>query len=258
MAPERRTVFFAPHYDDVALSCGGTVAAIAEQGESPLIVTVFGGLPPGQLNQFAGEMHRRWGISAGDALAQRRREERCAAAALGAEACWLDFPDAIYREDRYTSDNELFGAIHADELSLVEKLYGAAQRFFTARRFTPDHVYVPLAVGNHVDHQHVLQLGLKLGADGYDVLAYEDYPYAGDPGGLDLLRQRVTEVDGGHEITRFLTEEQLEQRIAAIRCYESQLPVIFRHQGDPVESTRRWAMLRGRTRPAERFWQLQR
>ncbi|MGN6673994.1 MAG: PIG-L deacetylase family protein, partial [Thermomicrobiales bacterium] len=37
--------FLAPHYDDVALSCGGTVALLAGQGARPLVVTVFGGDP---------------------------------------------------------------------------------------------------------------------------------------------------------------------------------------------------------------------
>ena len=45
--PEHRpygpSVFLSPHYDDVVLSCGGTVALLVEQGEPPLVLTIFGG-----------------------------------------------------------------------------------------------------------------------------------------------------------------------------------------------------------------------
>ena len=34
-------IFVQPHYDDVPLSCGGTVALAAVQGQRPAIVTVF-------------------------------------------------------------------------------------------------------------------------------------------------------------------------------------------------------------------------
>src|SRR4051794_35360271 len=95
--PERR-VYVAPHYDDVALSCGGTVAMDARTG-APLIVTVFAGQPDGSLSAFAHLQHAQWGVSEAEVIAQRRREDACAAAALGASVAtrWLDFLDAIYR-----------------------------------------------------------------------------------------------------------------------------------------------------------------
>ena len=256
MAAERRAVFLAPHYDDVALSCGGTVAALRDEGERPLIVTLFGGLPGGTLSAFALDMHRRWGVGAKDALAARRQEEACAAAHLGAESHWLDFPDAIYRGERYTSDPELFGNVHPSERGVPRALEGALLAYLHGRGITADRFYVPLAVGNHVDHQHARELGRRLAAAGNEVLAYEDYPYAGDPGGLEEVRRCVESRGSGQSLTRILTEEQLRRRIDAIRCYASQLPVIFRQQGDPAEATQQWALLRGRGRPAERFWPL--
>ncbi|HET7035989.1 MAG TPA: PIG-L family deacetylase [Thermomicrobiaceae bacterium] len=256
MADERRPVFLAPHYDDVALSCGGTVAALADEGERPLIVTLFGGPPSGKLSAFARDMHRRWGVDADDALAARRREEACAADRLGAEPHWLDFSDAIYRGERYTSDPELFGDIHSSERVLPAALGRALLSFLRARGIAADPIYVPLAVGNHVDHQHGRELGRRLAGDGYEVLAYEDYPYAGDPGGLEQVRRCVESRGSGQSLTRILTEEQLQRRIDAVHCYASQLAVIFRHQGDPAASTEHWALLRGRGRPAERFWPL--
>lgn len=250
--PEPRPVFLAPHYDDVALSCGGTVASFAEGGARPLIVTCFGGAPTGPLSDFARFQHERWGVGPDDAVRIRRAEEACAAAALGAETLWLDFHDAIYRGTRYTSDDDLFGPLHPDDRPLVDDLT-AAVAALAAPGAT---VYVPLGVGNHVDHQIATLAGQRLAGMGRRVLAYEDFPYAGDPAGAPALQARAAEVAAGPAETRFLTPVQLEARVRAILCYRTQLPVIFRHQGDPAESTRRYARAVGAGRPAERFWPL--
>ncbi|MDI3339163.1 MAG: PIG-L family deacetylase [Sphaerobacter sp.] len=250
--PEPRPLFLAPHYDDVALSCGGTVAALAAAGPPPLIVTCFGGAPSGPLSAFARFQHARWGVGPDDAVCIRRAEERAAAAALGAEARWLDLRDAIYRGTRYTSDDELFGPIHPDDRGLVDELVAAV----AALAAPGAALYVPLGVGNHVDHQLVTLAGQRLAARGHPVLAYEDFPYAGDPAGRDALQARAAAVAGGPPQTRFLTPAQLAARVRAIRCYRSQLPVIFRHQGDPAAATRRYACVVGDGRPAERFWPL--
>lgn len=247
-----RPVFLSPHYDDVALSCGGTVAALADSGEKPLIVTCFGGPPPDQLNDFARDMHAQWQVGTSEAIAIRRAEEACAAAVLGADVDWLDFPDAIYRGSRYTSDDELFGTIHPDEADLPGPLMTALQTRLARLDLTPSRLYVPLGIGNHVDHQHVVEVGRRFADMGFPVLAYEDFPYAGDPGAV----YRGQGLAGQEPINRELTPEQLAQRVSAILCYRSQLPVIFRHQGDPADATRRYATRNGNSPPVERFWPL--
>lgn len=245
-------VFLSPHYDDVALSCGGTVAALAEAGEQPLIITCFGGPPPGPLSDFARDMHELWQVDTDEAIAIRRTEETSAADALGARVHWLEFPDAIYRGSRYTSDDELFGTVHPDEADLPTQIVTALGHAFDRLDANPSRLYVPLGIGNHVDHQHIIEAGRKLSELGHEVLAYEDFPYAGDPG----VEHQGRTMTGEEPVTYELTPEQLERRVAAILCYRSQLPVIFRHQGDPAESTRRYATANGDSRPHERFWPL--
>ena len=248
--PDRtRPVFLSPHYDDVALSCGGTVAALADSGEQPLIITCFGGPPPGPLSAFARDMHARWQVETAEAIAIRRAEEARAAGVLGAGVRRLDFPDAIYRGTRYTSDDELFGAIQPDESDLPAGIMTALAIVFDRLEVSPSAIYVPLGIGNHVDHQHVAEVGRRLADRGHDVFAYEDFPYAGDPG-VEHRRRTLT---GQEPVVRVLTAEQLERGVNAILCYRSQLPVIFRHQGDPAESTRRYATAAGGP-PVERFW----
>lgn len=259
-------IFLSPHFDDVALSCGGTVAAAAEAGRRPRIVTLFGGVPAGPLSEFARFQHARWGLDPVQAVQQRREEELAAAKILGAEAAWLDFPDAIYRDARYTSDDALFGPIHPSDAPLVDEVTEALSALASRRDQPRDdegcktrnagRIFVPLAIGNHVDHQLALLIGERLADLGDDVLAYEDFPYAGDPDHAEERQRRATAISCEPPLLRRLSDAQLRRRIDAILCYRSQLRVIFRHQGDPAESTRRYAARVGDGRPAERFWQV--
>ena len=249
-------VFLAPHYDDVALSCGGTVARLADSGATPLVVTIFGGMPSGPLTQFASDMHERWGVGPDDAIALRRREEQCAERVLGSRSIWLDFADAIYREDRYTSDPQLFGTIHPAERDIAIEIQQAVLDRLENDDVTATSFYVPLAVGNHVDHQHVLAAGVLLAAAGHEVWAYEDFPYAGDPAWRDSIDARACSVTSNQSRLDRLTPQQLARRVESVLCYRSQLDVIFRHQGDPAAAIQRYAHVAGQGQPAERFWRL--
>src|SRR3712207_8992516 len=101
-------LFIQPHYDDVPLSCGGTLALMAEQGGKPHMITVFASeLVDEMVGEFAAWKHSRWKVSdAEQVLAVRRAEDGEAARVLGCGVRWLGLPDAIYRGDRYNSDSE--------------------------------------------------------------------------------------------------------------------------------------------------------
>src|SRR5688572_6219223 len=100
-------VFLAPHYDDVALSCGGMVAALAggihreptgnpaaPPPPAPLVVTVFGGTPASDnLTAFARWQHERWGTEGHDTVAVRVAEERKASDILGCATRTLPYLD---------------------------------------------------------------------------------------------------------------------------------------------------------------------
>ena len=170
-------LFLQPHYDDVALSCGATVAAWAAAGSQPRMVTVFASeLVEGMVGEFAERKHSRWNVSDLDAVpATRRSEDERAAAALGCSVRWLGLPDAIYRGDRYTSDASLYGAPHPEELPLADHL---AEELLRLPEWRPgSDVFVSLGVGDHVDHQLVFEAGRRLAQRGVRVWAYEDLPY---------------------------------------------------------------------------------
>ena len=70
MAPSRH-IFLSPHYDDIALSCGGTARRIAEAGGRPEVALIFGDHPdPSQpMTEFAESLHRQWGLTAEQVIA---------------------------------------------------------------------------------------------------------------------------------------------------------------------------------------------
>jgi LmbE family N-acetylglucosaminyl deacetylase len=245
--PER-TVFVAPHPDDVALSCGGTVVTVA-RGSAPLVVTVFAGQPDERLTDFARAQHAGWGLTDTEVAAERRNEDRCAAAALGesVQTVWLDELDAIYRDAAYSSDAALFGKLVPADLERVD---GLAE---TLAAFDAVEYVVPLAVGTHVDHQLLFRAGRRLAANGHVVWAYADVPYVLVPRTLDarLSTGAVREV----RVT-YLDDDAFERKCRAIECYASQLPVIFRDHGDFRVVLDDYARSVGGGRRAEVCWRV--
>lgn len=239
-------LFLSPHFDDVALSCGGTVARAARRGVA-LVVTVFGGRPPGELNPFARFQHERWGHE--DAVDERRREDATAMAILGARYLWLDYLDAIYRDHLYQADEELFGSVKPEDEPVERAIAQSVAAIVEQAR--PRQIYLPLSVGRHVDHQICTRLAPMLTTPDVDVLLYEDIPYALTPGAVE---EQVEALGWTLQPTTVDLGGELERRLAAVGCYRSQLATIFRHYGEPFETIRRYAASVGGSGEAERFW----
>jgi LmbE family N-acetylglucosaminyl deacetylase len=254
--PSGAAIFLSPHYDDVVLSCGGTVARLADGGYTPVIVTIFAGAILDELlTEFATWKHTRWGIaSVDDVQAQRQAEDLAAATILGCRTQWLGFPDAIYRANRYSSDTELFGSVHTTEAGLIDLIAGEIRSLPEWRDAIK--IYVPLGIGDHVDHQLVYAVGRQLAAGGARVFAYEDCPYAiHTPAAVDRRLAMLAGEVGSAEYVAIDTA--IERRISAIHAYRSQLPVIFRFTNDVVTTVLAHARrIGGAIGSAERFWPL--
>jgi LmbE family N-acetylglucosaminyl deacetylase len=223
--PVSRVVFVAPHPDDVALSCGGIVA-LAARSSNPTIVTLFAGQPAGDVSAFALFQHERWGIEAGSVAAARRAEDEAAARALGDSVTqvWFDHLDAIYRNSAYESDEALFGGLLDDDLPLIDHLVAQLAALDAAE------YVVPLAAGNHVDHQLAFRAGRRLAARGRSVWAYADVPYV--IGTSRAVTDRLARGTVREARVTYLDDDAFERKCLAVECYPSQLPVLFRDLGD--------------------------
>jgi LmbE family N-acetylglucosaminyl deacetylase len=244
-----RRLVVSPHLDDGALSCGGAVAAWAEAGEAPVVVTVFAGRPPGPLTDFARFQHQRWGET-GDLVGLRRQEDERAMAVLGARPCWLDYPDCIYRGDRYADEAALFGRVAAAEAGLAARVADDLHALW--RDTAAATLYLPLGLGHHVDHQITREAGRLLHERGLAVAWYEDFPYAIRPGGVAQRRA----------LTRELAPEVIDiaavfaRKCQAVACYASQLPVLFGAVTAMPAAVRDYAAVVGEGALAERVWHL--
>lgn len=209
-------IYLSPHLDDAVFSCGGLIARQIEEGGSVTVVTIFAGDPPqGELSEFALELHQRWGHPS-RAMAVRRAEDLEACALLGAAALHLSVPDAIYRRSEeghlfYPNEAAIFGEVHAQDSTLIDGLRQALEEIATVT----SHVYVPLAIGGHVDHRLVRSAAQDLDRR---LWYYPDFPYAarGDQAPDSWGQPR------GVESVIPLEPEEVEAWVEAAGAYVSQ------------------------------------
>jgi LmbE family N-acetylglucosaminyl deacetylase len=176
-------IYFSPHLDDIALSCGGLVWEQSKAGIPVSVWTICAGdPPPDALSPFAEALHARWGTGA-ETVAHRRLEDMAACAQMGADYRHLQVPDCIYRrgiasrENFYISEADIFGDLRPEEEHLVDQL-----STMLTETLPPQAVLVcPLALGGHVDHRLTRALVEKAlhtkPNAGWELYYYGDYPY---------------------------------------------------------------------------------
>ena len=258
LAGPTRHLFLSPHYDDIAISCGGTAALLARAGFTPEVALIFGAEPDpaAPLTPFAARMHEGWGLDASGVIAARRAEEAAAAAALGTTPRFLPFHDAIYRGDRYLGPDQLFGQTAADEADLPDRLVAALA--LPQAPHPGARVYAPLGIGGHVDHQHAFTAGVRLARAGWNVWFYEDLPYALRPGSRE---ERFARAGVALTLAALVPVAATWQaKLDAIMAYPSQLATVFAYVGSGASraeidaAMRAYATEAGGGEPAERFW----
>ena len=225
-----RHIFLSPHLDNVVYSCGGTMAVQVSNGLRPLVITVFGGIPPQgtQLSSFAFDVQKGMGAGNMDAttlMEKRRQEDAAAMDYLHANYLWLDYLDAIYRGNPpyYASRDELIGGeVDPADIDIDKQL---AQDLVELADRLPDTVwYAPLGIGRHVDHQIVASAADRLVQRGANVKFYEDFPYVLQEGALDT---RLRNLGGLFEPAYVEMSEMLPLRLQAAELYTSQVELNF-------------------------------
>ncbi len=249
-----RLIFLSPHPDDAVLSCGGWIDQLAEDGERPIVITIFGGdrLADVPLSAFARSLHERWQLG-DEAPARRRDEDRAACDRLGCYLIHLPFADAVYRIDAqgqylYASEEAIFGDVRDEGIieRVAEAVQLRVQRVFNAR------LVAPLTAGKHVDHVITRLAAEQLPVD---VIYYEDYPYAEQPERIahvwgradDAAREWASETIG-------LSESALTAKIDAFLQHRSQISTFYRDDEEARQRMRAYAEFVGQGRPAERYW----
>ncbi len=204
--------------------------------------------------------------TAGEIVAQRRVEDERYAFFAEASVVFLDLPDAVFRG--YEGDDQLLGPVRLDDDAPVSILRREIARL------EPQAVYVPLAVGNHVDHQLCRDAGVSLLAEPQTwvmpgptwagkVVFYEDFPYAWWKNFQTLDDLPEGALDGIPDDT-YLTPryadigDQLERKVRGVAIYESQLERLFGGVKQMASGVRERANATGILGnvggPAERYW----
>ncbi len=98
-----------------------------------------------------------------------------------------------------------------------------------------------------MDHRLVRQAAERTGRP---LVYYEDYPYAGEAGKVE---EALGEGDWEPEVVP-LDEAALEAKIAAARCYRSQITSFWADEADMAAHFRAYAAVVGGGNPAERYW----
>ena len=283
-----RSLFVSPHTDDAALSCGGLIVTLRDEGTAVDIVTIFSGsgpldrLTPYQRLALGFGSQTRWDTTAPTEPAEpvaraepvapaddpvpspfevmelRRREDRAYARLVGASVRHLDLPDAVFRD--YRGDEELLADPKPGDRSPTEELRAAVCEL------RPDRVFVPLAVGSHVDHRLARRAAIDLMVAGdmapEIVRFYEDFPYAHNhafdgPNALDAEFARHLPASLVLEPEVVDVAAAIDRKIAGLTCYASQLGRLFGGDDPMARAVRERAAFLATaagTTAAERYW----
>jgi LmbE family N-acetylglucosaminyl deacetylase len=208
-------LFVSPHLDDVVFSCGGTLAALADQGWRTVMVTAFTAtiLPA---TGFALACQLDKGLAPEiDYMALRRAEDRDAADILGvADLRWFGLKEAPHRG--YSSAPALFADIlEGDDIwrPLADQL-GAL-----IREVAPEQIFAPQGLGSHVDHRQTIR-AVQQAAGTTPVAWYRDTPYA-------IRNPQAAPLVAAPDLGARPIETTLDRKIRASCAYRSQIGFQF-------------------------------
>ena len=225
-----RWIYISPHFDDAVLSCGGLIYEQTRRGVPVEIWTVCAGLPPKgrPVSSLAQRIHREWNTKSGrGTVILRRKEDRAAAAVVGASVRHFPNPDCIYR---WSADGiplypvDVFDPPHAEEGSLPDVIASLLKRGFRKA----DVIVAPLSVGHHVDHV-LTRMGVE--STGRSLLYYADTPYV-----LQKPRELKPASRGMASELNKVSRSGLKAWQRGISAYKSQMGMLFRTEDQMREA----------------------
>jgi LmbE family N-acetylglucosaminyl deacetylase len=203
------SIILSPHLDDAALSCGGRMLG----DQSVLVVNVFN---KGAWWRFPHEPL----ADAEKIQACRNIEEALISRLSGAVMKPLDLPEALLRGHTMA---ELF-TLRPDERDVEVAGQVRSAVAALAREYPLAHWFVPLAIGEHIDHHIVRDAAIAALADQHvkptHLHFYEDLPYAAKLGPDADFSTRIAGQTLREEVLDI--EEQLPWKMELLRAYWSQ------------------------------------
>jgi LmbE family N-acetylglucosaminyl deacetylase len=244
----------SPHLDDAVLSLGGMMAEKVKAGQSVLVYNLFCAPYHGPLSPAAQRLHEGWGDPE-DITALRLEEDRRALELIGAQQIIGDARDLIYRQSMqgdwlYSSMEDIQGERNPEDNALVSAYFSRLSGMFSKEKFE---ISAPLGIGGHIDHVLTYDIGVLLHQNEYCVKFYEDLPYALREDYLSARLASIPKMDS--EIMLFHLE-QLDIKIEALHCYQSQIPSLFETEANMRDWMRQQALrLSGRAdMGGEKVW----
>lgn len=215
-----RWIYLSPHLDDAALSAGGWIYDQTQAGDPVEIWTILCGYPPTKdLSIFAQYLHHQWGMaSAKQVVSGRRREDKDAAAILGAKTRHFDFLDCIYRQDK--NGDWLYFDIFVEPLPGEADLPARIASAISARLKPDDKLICQFGVGKHVDHVTVRRAAEMLGRPLHYVA---DIPYY-----FNTPEHLAPNTAGMKKKVERVSRAGLSAWKEAVLAYESQISMLFK------------------------------
>jgi LmbE family N-acetylglucosaminyl deacetylase len=229
-------IIFAAHSDDAALSMGGHLLLGRDKYK---IVTVFNTCP-------ISFSLKKYNLTAEEVTEYNNAEEEFYAQSVKAELHFMNYKEALERN--YTFERIFKGDILAGDKKLYNDIKKTIYDIMNESFSKNSTFYFPLAVGNHVDHKILFQIGLELTKEFHFVIRfYEDLPYAlGITGEADEWVRHI----------RGITREPTEVDVSTVIEKKEDMIRIYRSQFDPlsIPELAQYARKIGRYRAIERVW----
>lgn len=242
-------IAFSPHLDDAVLSAGAYLAELALRYERVEVHTLFAGHPDAEPSPAATTFHRLCQLK-DDPVRHRQAEDHAASQTLGVTAHHHGFLDAIYRRSPVGGwlchdARSVFGELPV-EPELRRELTAAVARLLSAHQ--PALVLTCAAIGGHVDHRLTREaVEAAASRTRTRLLLWEDLPH---------VMRRPDETVHGRPKPHHPTSTAWDRKWAAIPCYRSQLPMLWRDGRDWRSELAAYAVNRGGGfRPAEMLWE---
>lgn len=228
-------VVIEPHMDDAALSAGGRLLHRRGRCRTTILSVV-------KWSNFTSYLLlKRNFLSVRDVTDLRQQESALAAKILGAEHRCLDWTDAPLRfwpadfwspaiVERFSDVSQAFVKLFPNpkEVSLL-----AGQLMKELTSLAPDELWIPMGLGDHVDHRTTRSACLLMLAQAREqfaslpIVMYEDVPYANIAGHGAQIRVALAEC--GTRLVRATEDitDVFEEKLRVVSLYASQFKLSF-------------------------------